>query len=185
MGLGWVIDGIEHYEYVAAGPENTNNVAEYLALTRLLDTMNSETDPGVLLITGDSMLVVSQVAGDWASSGRLADFCRNANCLIDSRKGTGWNVSLTWVDRAFNSAADHASKAPLSEQGIEPIRRAPEEGYTPRLGDIAKCFDISAVKLGKVLVEIGLRSADKEPTPQAIGDGCAEKRFDGHGLRVD
>ena len=97
MGLGWVIDGTKHYEYVESGPGNTNNVAEYRALIRLLEAMISEKTPGNLIIIGDSKLVVNQVAGDWICNGHRVDLRHEVGCLIDRLKETGWNVSLSWV----------------------------------------------------------------------------------------
>ncbi|MFZ1087476.1 MAG: reverse transcriptase-like protein, partial [Terracidiphilus sp.] len=89
MGLGWVIDGIEHHEYIESGPGNTNNVAEYRALIRLLEAMISEKTPGNLIIIGDSKLVVNQVAGDWICNGHRVDLRREVGCLIDRLKETG------------------------------------------------------------------------------------------------
>ena len=54
MGLGWVVGENEYHEYVKARKVNSNNVAEYMALIRLLETVAAFPKPGDLRISGDS-----------------------------------------------------------------------------------------------------------------------------------
>jgi ribonuclease HI len=186
MGLGWVIGGVEYNAYVAEGHGNTNNVAEYRALICLLEAICDCKEPNYLRITGDSALVVNQVLGEWAChQPQLINLRDNVIKIIDHLEGAGWHVSISWVSRGFNVEADHASKAALLAQGIEPAMRNPEPGYTQRLGDIAEQCEISAIALGRVLDKLGLRNADKEPTNEALRDGYAQLRYDGRGERTD
>ncbi|MGA8027950.1 MAG: hypothetical protein WB992_12480, partial [Bryobacteraceae bacterium] len=44
MGLGWVIDGQRHSEYIPASPDNSSNVAEYLALAKILEYVEAHSE---------------------------------------------------------------------------------------------------------------------------------------------
>jgi ribonuclease HI len=53
MGLGWVIDGAPCREYIPAAYQNTNDVAEYLALSKVLEHA-IQAGATTLMVTGDS-----------------------------------------------------------------------------------------------------------------------------------
>jgi ribonuclease HI len=106
MGLGWVIDGQPYCEYIPAASENTSNVAEYLALTKVFQYAISA-GPSTLTITGDSRLIITQLNGQYAVRPRSVDRhhlvaasllyrIRQSRCIVD----------LIWVPRGQNVTAD-------------------------------------------------------------------------------
>lgn len=185
MGLGWVIDGTKYCDHVAAQAHNSNNVAEYSALIRLLEAVSTRS-PATLRIAGDSQLVVNQITGEWAMHSRnLATLCQDATHLIDKLRSSGWTVSLEWVPREENLLADEASKRALKDHGVEAASRTPTPGFVSRLGDLGAPRGLSAIMVGKLLVELGLRGADKRPTESAFRLGYVRERFDGYSLVSD
>jgi ribonuclease HI len=47
IGPGWVIGKKDYHEFVAARADNSNNVAEYMALNHLLEEVAAFPKPGV------------------------------------------------------------------------------------------------------------------------------------------
>jgi ribonuclease HI len=186
VGLGWVIGENDYYKYVKARKVNSNNVAEYMALIRLLETVAAFLKPGDLRITGDSQLVICQILGDCRVNAKhIIRLHANAAGLIGKLTAAGWTVSLRWVDRSENTRADAASLAALVENGVEIAQPRPAPGHTPRFREMAEALEISSIHFGKVLDALGLRGADKMPTAKALKDGYAQKRFDGFRIAVD
>ena len=185
MGLGWTIDGVPAHHFVEAAPDNTNNVAEYMALERVLDAALVMPSPDVLEIWGDSMLVVEQLAGNWAvRSPGLSKISERCHSKMERLHKAGWRVTLRWHPRESNYEADAASKAALVEHGIEPARRKPKSGYG-NLTAVGRRVGISAVAAGRRLAVAGWRGTDGEPTEAAITAEIADRRFDGWGWRTD
>ena len=56
-------------------------------------------------------------------------------------------------------------------------------GYTSRLTDMGKQIGLSAVQVGKMLRDAGLRTATGYPTPKAISQGAARSVWDGQDRR--
>jgi len=186
MGLGWVIGDQDYHDYVPPSSGNSNNVAEYMALIRLLETVAALPDPGLLRISGDSQLVVEQINGEWrVRAGALRSLHAKAQRLIEELTRAGWKVSLDWVNRTENTRADLASTAALGERGIEFAQYDPSPGYTTGFRDMAKNLEISAIGLGRVLDELGLRNGKGGPTPRAISEEYAQVRFNGFGRVAD
>ena len=185
MGLGWTIDGVPSHKFIESEPANTNNVAEYLALERVLDAALAMASPDTLEIWGDSKLVVEQLAGNWAvaspSIRPIYEVCRTK---MEQLHKAGWRVTLFWHPRENNEVADAASKAALVEHGIEPARRKPKSGYV-NLTAVGRRVGISAVAAGRRLVVAGWRGTDGEPTEIAIATGIADRRFDGWWWKTD
>ena len=185
MGLGWTIDGAPAHHFVEAAPTNTNNVAEYMALERVLDAALAMSLPDTLVIYGDSMLVVEQLAGNWAvASPSIRPIYERCRCKMKRLHKAGWRVTLFWHPRENNEVADAASKAALVEHGIEPARRKPKSGYG-NLTAVGRRVGISAVAAGRRLVVAGWRGTDGEPTEIAIATGIADRRFDGWWWKTD
>ena len=185
MGLGWVIDGVRDRRYIPAEYRNSNNVAEYMALLEILNWADGQPAPASLHIYGDSQLVIMQLIGEFAvRAANIVPLYRDAKSLITRLKEVGWSVALHWVSRERNSDADAASKRALTENGIEPVRRDPDPGWTTRLGDIAEELGISAVALGKLMMAAGLRDG-REPTEDAVSRGIAQRRYNGYGVCID
>ncbi|MGB8478933.1 MAG: ribonuclease HI family protein [Acidobacteriaceae bacterium] len=186
MGIGWVIDGKSYSDYIPAAHENTNNVAEYLALTRILTHIALERpDATSLVITGDSQLVCFQLVGEYAvRSAHVYPHYQRAAQLIAALRNRGCEVHISWAARERNTEADAASKKALIDHDVTVCQRHPSAGYSSRLGDIADDLGISAIQLGRLLDQSGLR-ADKQPTQRALVAGVAVIRFDGYGPAVD
>lgn len=55
--------------YCGAGPQMSNNVAEYSGMIAVLERVKWL--PGSLTIRGDSMLVIGQLTGEWRVRGGL------------------------------------------------------------------------------------------------------------------
>jgi ribonuclease HI len=186
MGLGWVIGKRDYREHVTARARNSNNVAEYMALIRLLETVAAFPKPGELRISGDSQLVVCQILGEWSVGAKhIIPLHAKAAGLIRKLTAAGWTVSLRWVDRSENTRADAASLAALVENGVEIAQHDPAPGYASRFREMAESLQISSIQFGKVLDALGLRDADKMPAVKALKDGYAQKRFDGFRIAVD
>jgi ribonuclease HI len=186
MGLGWVIGKKDYHEFVAAKSGSSNNVAEYMALIRLLETVAAYPKPGDLRISGDSKLVVCQILGDCRVNAKhIIRLHAKAAGLIAKLTASGWTVSLNWVDRSENTRADAASSAALVENGVGIAQYHPSPGYKPRFREMADALEISSIRFGKVVDALGLRDSEKMPTAKALSDGYAQKRFDGFGVVVD
>jgi ribonuclease HI len=184
MGLGWVIDGRSYHEYIRAAYKNTNNIAEYLALSNILDHA-IQTKATTLLVTGDSLLVICQLNGAFAVRSRsLERYYLVAKKLLSGLRTSGCVVTLMWVPREQNTDADKASHDALTEHGIRLTRRMPDPGWTTRLGEMAEQLGISAVALGGILDRLELRN-NKEPSERAIVEGYAQNRYNGHGVSID
>ncbi len=184
MGLGWVIGEQSHHRYIPANPDNSNNVAEYMALLALLTALD-EKQPRKVTITGDSQLVAHQLDGTFAVRSRniLPHFEAAKNKLTELRLA-GFTITIRWVPRDKNEEADAASKRALTEAGIAPVQREPSPGFSNRLVDIAEPLCISAIALGKLMTMSGLRDG-KTPSEGALSAGIAQQRFDGYGISVD
>jgi ribonuclease HI len=174
MGLGWTIGDEQFHDSVPRGAENSNNVAEYLALIALLRMLKERGIIG-LSVKGDSELVVMQVAGEWAcKSDDLQPLCATARNLVAETK-----AHLFWVPRNDNTLADAMSAQGLKDQGVE---RPDLTAYSRRIGDIDP--SVSAVAIGKKLKAAGYRDAKGHPNDKAEADGIGRRLFH-HGFWTD
>jgi ribonuclease HI len=125
MGLGWVIDGHPYHECIPAACQNTSNVAEYLALSKVLEYA-IQAGATTLMVTGDSLLIIYQLNGVFAvQSWSLEPYYLVARKLLNRLRTSGCVVTLMWVPCEQNTDADNASHDALTEHGIEPARRIP------------------------------------------------------------
>lgn len=122
MGMGAVIyeDGIEiaiYSEFVPASPNNSNNVAEYMAFKWLLDTLvEFRMHRQKIFIYGDSDLVIKQMSGQWKiKQGMYVNYAIKSKLLIN----TFTNVTLKWIPREENTYCDDLSKEHLKRKGVE------------------------------------------------------------------
>lgn len=112
MGMGmYVTKGLDVIKWSDGKPEhynNSNNVAEYLALIALLEYLQFEKHK-VIIIKGDSQLVVKQLNEEWRiKEGRYVEYALLARELLrDLRKRNV--VTLKWIPREQNVMADHMS----------------------------------------------------------------------------
>lgn len=112
----------EYSYYIAAKPENTNNVAEYMAFIRVLKWIK---EAGIqnkkILIRGDSMLVIEQMNGRWQI--KSGQYTKYAKIAIDLMSKINNNLTIEWVRRDFNQVADELSKKELINHGIRITKR--------------------------------------------------------------
>jgi ribonuclease HI len=139
MGMGALIYDHDrtllraHSWMIPAHDENSNNVAEYLAVKWVLDTLKmGGFQFRAIYIFGDSRLVIEQLWGNWRIKGidshkdqRPGFYARYAvearETLKEFRNCRGF-----WIPRAENAEADKWSKQHLKEAGVE-FRLQPEE----------------------------------------------------------
>lgn len=130
MCWAWVIDAGEHSVESAStdppAPQNTNNVAEWMALGwGIRAALTAKANGGEctrLEIRGDSQLVIKQLTGEWGSKAehltRLRDRCRKL--LWES--GIAWDAQ--WIPREQNDKADALGrKAYFDAEGRMPPER--------------------------------------------------------------
>lgn len=122
MGIGAAVfeNGVSIYSYsqhVPLNPKNSNNVAEYSALLKLIDWLvEQELTDHEILVRGDSKLVVNQMSGQWnINSGLYAPFAYEATKKIRQFK----NIRFEWIPREMNEFADELSKTEMKKAGVE------------------------------------------------------------------
>lgn len=109
--------------YLAAAPETSNNVGEYLACGELLREIARRQCAGLrgpVIIRGDSKLVIMQLQRKWRlHGGRYVPFYWQARSEVATVQGqAGGNVRLEWISRNLNSECDVLSKSELHRRGI-------------------------------------------------------------------
>jgi ribonuclease HI len=112
MGMGiYITDGEKEFgsnTFVAAKPENTNNIAEYSAFIMILDLMKNKTGEQIDIF-GDSMLVINQMNGEWQiKSGAYRESALRAKVLLTELKKKN-NITIKWIPREQNEKADFQS----------------------------------------------------------------------------
>lgn len=122
---------------VPAAPTNSNNVAEYLAVTAVLDWLLVNEPRSPATIFGDSRLVICQLWGwppgkrKWKIVGvdhpdRPRGYYADAAVAAREKLTLLRHVRGYWIPREMNSLADELSKAELRRAGVE-FRIQPEE----------------------------------------------------------
>ncbi len=129
MGIGAVIyegDDIvfEYSKYVPASKQNSNNVAEYMAMHAILDWfIEQKLIDQEILVRGDSKLSVMQLAGMWnINQGIYVPLAHDAR----KKASVFSNIRFEWIPRDLNEYADGLSKKPMLAAGvvfrIQPIK---------------------------------------------------------------
>ena len=120
------VDGQSVYReggYVGVGPKMSNNVAEYSGFVAVLT--EAQKYPGVILIRGDSKLVIMQLRGKWKVRGGLyLPYYKEAKKLYDANRE---RITLQWIPREKNDICDVLSKKVLHDMGIV-FKIQPEKG---------------------------------------------------------
>lgn len=92
----------------------SNNVAEYAGACAAL-TKAAEY-PGVILLRGDSKLVIMQLQGKWKVNGGLYHpFYLKAKEVYDREKS---RLKLQWIPRDQNDECDALSKQVLKDRSV-------------------------------------------------------------------
>ena len=100
--------------YCGVGPDMSNNVAEFSAFIAVAEECMKH--PGVVLIRGDSKLVVNLVNGHWKSHGGFyVPYYEKAKVLWKDLKS---RARLEWIGRDENSVCDYLSKKVLKDRGV-------------------------------------------------------------------
>jgi len=112
MGMGiYITDGTKEFAsntFVAAKPENTNNIAEYSAFIMILGLMKNKIGDKIEIF-GDSMLVVNQMNGEWRlKKGAYMEYALKASPLLSELKRNN-EVVIRWIPREQNEKADFQS----------------------------------------------------------------------------
>jgi ribonuclease HI len=96
---------------LGSGPEMSNNVAEYHAVSVLLELIGTVAAPGwKVVVMGDSKLVINQLSGEWRVNGGLyKPYFYRAKADLEKLKVAGIKVAFEWVRREENAEADTLS----------------------------------------------------------------------------
>lgn len=118
IGIGvFIEEGMnkhEHSSHIPPNENNTNNVAEYMAVTKALSLLKKKKDSKIE-IYGDSKMVVEQLSGRWkVKKGSYVKYARQAKELFDEIAKNN-DISIYWVPRDDNEIADDLSKKHLEE----------------------------------------------------------------------
>ena len=124
MGIGSIIYKVKskevvfkHADYFQSHKDNSNNVAEYLALISVLDFfISEELTKSKILILGDSKLFVMQMSGEWKiKGGRYVPYANEAK----EKKKKLLKPLYRWIPREQNATADELSKSMLIKNNVE------------------------------------------------------------------
>lgn len=99
------------YGVVGEGKGMTNNVAEYTALKKALEWVNSQGIRDKITIKGDSQLVINQLKGKWKVKSQTSKrFVPQINELLKDKE-----AELVWIPREKNSEADRLCNVAYQE----------------------------------------------------------------------
>lgn len=121
IGWGWhlcngeeeICMSAEGSGHLPAAPENTNNVAEYLAVKHLISFLieSGEALDADVVIHGDSQLVVKQMNGQYKiGAGAYVKVAEEVRERLAILKGMAAKVTFRWIPREENGKADELSK---------------------------------------------------------------------------
>lgn len=125
MGVGATIrkNGVElfrHSRFIPAGPTNSNNVAEYMAMQAILQfTIDQGWTNTMMTIFGDSKLVIEQLFGTWRMKGGFyIPYANDCVKKLQHLKSRNMTITGIWIRREQNSYADELSKAELINHNV-------------------------------------------------------------------
>jgi ribonuclease HI len=108
------------YGVVGSGAGMTNNVAEYSALKRAAEWVRGNCTEDVIVIKGDSQLVIHQLNGTWqVKSETSKKYVPEIRKLLEGRK-----TSFVWIPREQNAEADQLSNIAYNQAGRNPTDSA-------------------------------------------------------------
>ncbi len=95
----------------------SNNVAEYLSALRLIKFLAEEgLQNEIILLCGDSQLVIKQMKGEWGMNGGI--YIKYAKMLKENIKPFNY-LDFMWIPREENSIADDLSKSQMVSRGVK------------------------------------------------------------------
>jgi ribonuclease HI len=117
-------EGLDHEEFGLAVPPGseraTNNVAEYVGAVRALEYLVSRGYSGVVIVVGDSQLVIRQMSGEYEVK---AEHLRPYHDHLEALALRLGEVRFEWVPREENTRADELTKFALAEARQDAKRR--------------------------------------------------------------
>lgn len=100
--------------YCGTGPKMSNNVAEYSGAAAVL--AQAEQYSGVIILRGDSKLVIMQLQGKWKVNGGLyLPFYKQAKEVYSRVRD---RIKCQWIPREQNDECDSLSKGILKRMGV-------------------------------------------------------------------
>jgi len=177
MGIGALVklDDVATFQFsyfVPAASGNTNNIAEYMALEKVIDwILEEKIDTETIVIKGDSQLAIKQMTGEYGmNSGAYIPYAKRCLTKIASFRKP---PQFLWIPRDQNNEADDLSKGKLAENKISVETNNPQVlGFGKYKGK--KLDDISDMQYLKwVLKEVKL----KDPQRTAIEGRITQFEF--------
>lgn len=99
------------YGVIGEGKGMTNNVAEYTALKKALEWVNSQGIRDKITIKGDSQLVINQLKGKWKVKSQTSKrFVPQIRELLKDKE-----VKMVWIPREKNEEADRLCNVAYQE----------------------------------------------------------------------
>lgn len=103
----------KHYEIIGKGEDVTNNIAEYTALARALESIKSlKLDEEKIVIKSDSKLVVKQMREKWkVKANHLKPLFCKAQILASPM-----DIDFQWIPRGENTEADNLARLAIARE---------------------------------------------------------------------
>lgn len=120
------IDGITVWtasQFIGSGQGMSNNVAEYSGMIGVLEELLIRgLQKEKILVRGDNMMTIEQMAGNWRARGGLyIPYYLKCKELVKKFK----RIKFQWIPREENPEADELSKQILVNRGVQ-FRIQPE-----------------------------------------------------------
>lgn len=126
IGIGCYIEEngnriFEYSGYLPATNENSNNVAEYMALENALDfILENGMQNEKIQVYGDSMLVIKQMNGIYKiKSGRYFETAIRCKAKVKNIE----KILFDWIPREENELADKLSNSELIRRGVKLFKK--------------------------------------------------------------
>lgn len=109
---------------IGRGPHVSNNVAEYVAIHKLLLAIGKFCDSSTrILVQGDSNMVIQQMSGNWqVKRGLYVPYYIHARDYLEELQAN-YQIELKWIPREQNTRADELAGQVLSSHKITPRLR--------------------------------------------------------------
>jgi len=129
--MGWGVhieiegQALDYAESIRKDPKNTSNVAEYLALIKLLSELQNIVQPTMVIVSSDSAMLVNQMNKRWRiKKGSYAETAYRALIDINNLRNLGYSFEFHWIPREENEIADRLSKSFSNYTHSDSIRKS-------------------------------------------------------------